>query len=1058
MIYINNRFSKLISLIVILALILTIFPNVIFAEEKPTNIALGKKAIAYDSGDFKNGNNVWKAGFEPDKALDGTKSSKSRWISSENAKGPQYFEVDLGLSYAVGSVKIFTTKGYPWGVTKIQYLNNGSWVDAPGGNLAKDWNKTANSKAVNFKEGFNTSKIRLSIELDGNIRLEELEIYSSSQGESVSSNNINLNINDYKNSPNATAIEAVTQLGIINAKGDNFKPDDPMTKSEMTVAALRAIGMFESSDSLKGDTPFKDVDSKNKYSGYINYAYQLGIVSGNDGMFNPDEEVTFEQVVKMLIKAANYDTHAEARGGYPIGYINVAKDIKLFNNLKLDSYEKITRAQIAQMIYNLLDTSSVTKIIIGNKTDITVNNTTILFDYHGLVKEKGVVYAADKKTILKDIDLSNDNYVYIGSKKLEGLSTYVANYIGKSVYYFYNPEDDKLKAICDSGNNNSVVIKSEDINSDKTTRYSLVVNLEDDNKEKTYKINAKANMMENGRAVFPIIKEDLLTDWEMYDDGNLTIIDNNDDGIYDIVIAQKSVTVIVDSVDIHNEIIYGKYNNSSDDLSVYDDVIVTNGGKSGGIDIIAPGDILTVLKDRNNTIIEVKVESQKINGKLTALESDDIIYIDDKKYELSNYYMNKVTVNNKAKLGDAGTFFIVNNKIVEFLINSNLSEFQLGYIETAYLSKNALQKTFEMLIFNKDGFSKYKIIDNVKLNGETFKMANKSDDIIYSTILPGSTQVNGQSYYREIVYYKADGENITEIVNYNGDKFKKLNYSGNKRLRGTSNIILQSYSDAAKIEKIVTKDTIVIEAYNTTTELKEDRFKFSTANKYSVKDVIVRKAYSYQNPDSLVPIEGATDYDYSESIVDVLVIESSIAAGADNQSLKVVKNISQGINEKGENAYYVNCFQAGNKPYKAEVIESVANKLSAGDVVHFGYIGARIETIDANISKFSDGDKEVVTSNGVNSNWWAANGRWIIKGKVLNYSNGYLVVSIDGTPYTYRLPNTIPVTLIKRKGASPNYTFDSVSVGSAKDIIKGSYIVVYSFAYVPKEAVIYYNN
>ena len=57
----------------------------------------------------------------------------------------------------------------------------------------------------------------------------------------------------------------------------------------------------------QGSTTFNDVNVEHPLSGYIHIANQLKVVEGNgDGTFTPNEAVTFDQAVKMIVCALGY--------------------------------------------------------------------------------------------------------------------------------------------------------------------------------------------------------------------------------------------------------------------------------------------------------------------------------------------------------------------------------------------------------------------------------------------------------------------------------------------------------------------------------------------------------------------------------------------------------------------------------------------------------------------------------------------------------------------------------------------------------------------------------
>ncbi len=141
---------------------------------------------------------------------------------------------------------------------------------------------------------------------------------------------------DYKN----YEIQALKDNGIIvgDQNGD-LRPDEELTRAEFATILCHAIGvdkLAESAEMIEKEY-FSDVPSTHWAAGYINTAFEYKAINGfDDGTFRPENPVTNEQVVKMLVAAWGYGDEAEKLGGYPNGYMEVAKkygltDSVLFN-------------------------------------------------------------------------------------------------------------------------------------------------------------------------------------------------------------------------------------------------------------------------------------------------------------------------------------------------------------------------------------------------------------------------------------------------------------------------------------------------------------------------------------------------------------------------------------------------------------------------------------------------------------------------------------------------------------------------------------------------------
>lgn len=146
-----------------------------------------------------------------------------------------------------------------------------------------------------------------------------------------------------------------------------------VTRAEM-VKIIMTMSGFEIKDNA--DTIFTDVTSDYWASGYIDAAYKSGIINGmGDGTFAPEQYVTNEQIVKMLVCALGYEP-ATTRT-YPYDYFIKATDLGITNGLDLKGTETAKREEVAKMVFNSLDIpimyqngfGSFTTYIIADGTD-----------------------------------------------------------------------------------------------------------------------------------------------------------------------------------------------------------------------------------------------------------------------------------------------------------------------------------------------------------------------------------------------------------------------------------------------------------------------------------------------------------------------------------------------------------------------------------------------------------------------------------------------------------------------------------------------------------------
>ena len=162
------------------------------------------------------------------------------------------------------------------------------------------------------------------------------------------------------------AVNALSALGVFVGYPDGtFKPDGAITRSEATAVMVRLLGAGALAQPQR-ETIFADVPASNWASGYIAFANEHDIVIGfPDGNFYPEQQVTYEQMVKMLVCTMGYGLKAEAEGGYPNGYLYVANNIGLTRGVTGSVGAAAFRGIVAQLAFNALDIPIMAQVTFG---------------------------------------------------------------------------------------------------------------------------------------------------------------------------------------------------------------------------------------------------------------------------------------------------------------------------------------------------------------------------------------------------------------------------------------------------------------------------------------------------------------------------------------------------------------------------------------------------------------------------------------------------------------------------------------------------------------------
>lgn len=152
--------------------------------------------------------------------------------------------------------------------------------------------------------------------------------------------------------------ERLKNYGImVGDENGNFNPYLALTRAELTkIAVVMSNPDFMKDVNLNGQS-FSDVSSEHWAHPYIEYAKANGIIDGyEDGTFKPEQYVTVQEMLKMMVCLLGYEPQAEVTGGYPHGYIKSAMRLGLLEGITVQYDTYTIRTETADVINKVLDT------------------------------------------------------------------------------------------------------------------------------------------------------------------------------------------------------------------------------------------------------------------------------------------------------------------------------------------------------------------------------------------------------------------------------------------------------------------------------------------------------------------------------------------------------------------------------------------------------------------------------------------------------------------------------------------------------------------------------
>ena len=162
---------------------------------------------------------------------------------------------------------------------------------------------------------------------------------------------------DVTSEHNTEAIEVLQAVGIMVGDNGNFNPDKNVTRNEMAVVMSNLMQYRVAT--YANTSPFTDVPAWAE--NYVAACYANGITSGmNATTYGGGKSVTTGQAALMLMKALGYFQYANDFGDdWLLATTRLGSSIDLFNGVEAGVREAMTRNDVAKLVLNTLKATMV---------------------------------------------------------------------------------------------------------------------------------------------------------------------------------------------------------------------------------------------------------------------------------------------------------------------------------------------------------------------------------------------------------------------------------------------------------------------------------------------------------------------------------------------------------------------------------------------------------------------------------------------------------------------------------------------------------------------------
>ena len=707
------------------------------------------------------------------------------------------------------------------------------------------------------------------------------------------------------NASYADAVNLLSNLGIIKGYEDGtFKPDNTVTRAEAATLIVRMLALDDEVEA--GDTNFTDVAADNWASGYVNVAYANGIINGmGDGTFNPNGEVTYGQIVKMIVCALGYEPVALANGGYLGGgylYAGSSQVTGFTKGVSGTANAAASRATVARLIYNaleveIMDQKSFSTGINGSTYEV-LENKTILSEYLELEKVDAVVvgtylssaqYDAEEEmtvdVVVTKSYADEEVAVYEAGDELTLLAegTDAATLLGYTVTAYVGENEDGDEAIF------AVAPKAKK-NSTLTLDADLIKEFDGENlvyyKSESAKSTSEAEVQAfvefkdiEDVATANIVVNGFNADYELCTMGTVdtaeevTFLDNDGDGDYEFVFvtvpSENAVEFVVATAENDDEIWTWADEDEEEDFEIDEEddtklYTIIKDGKIADAAAIAEGDVLTVLDDTVN-VVTVYVSSKQVEGTVDEVD-DDVYTIAGAEYEVCPISAGVV---GEIEAGDEGIFYInAMGKIAAVETVSTIANADYVYVIAAEAKEGDFGKfEYRVKVVTAAGAVEVLTIKSKKVDVYTAEAAFEDVDAVeafeeienYVGIARIDTTAAGEL---SVIYLPGSEEDFAVEAIYETDAADENKFYN--EARGTYGVV-----DLAA-------ETLVFEISDDEDEDLEDRITVTTVGKSFVDEA----SYSF------------TAYGEAEEVADVLVVTAGNTAVNTEAPVMVVTKVS----------------------------------------------------------------------------------------------------------------------------------------------------------------------
>ncbi|MCR4718655.1 MAG: S-layer homology domain-containing protein [Firmicutes bacterium] len=580
---------------------------------------------------------------------------------------------------------------------------------------------------------------------------------------------------------------------------------------------------------------FSDVPQEYWAAGQINALTEMGVVSyAPDGLFNPDNEITYEQACKLVIYALGYEDYYKA-GGNMSTFITIAKNIGI--NAKVANNTHITLEETANILFQGMSATIAEKSMRGGDLYTVVNsdgqnlfgrNFDIYFDNGQLrsLSGCGLDSITEKGTAI------------IGSQRYDIYENiYLEPLFGETIDYAYEKNDrgrDKVIYATSYYQEARLVIQSDMVCDSSNSFISFYKDKAESSLKKA--IFKDPTILYNGKIFtgsFTAEMSDFILGNRI---GSVELI-KTDGANYNLIIIKSYSLIYATTYDSSLEILYGRERNIN--ISSYD---MCNISSNSGIVTDLPKKyplILALAESEDGKVADIFICNSSKDIIPQQYSDDEIVTNDGEKYKIDKYAVDSLDFS--IQVGNGYTVYFDMNGNICYFAGKNSDTMRIAWLRSAKIKR---QEEIYLTIFDhsENATKTMKLAEKVRIDGKKYK-AYEVNNIMLA--FPGTIILDENSNPKDlspqvIRYSVNENMEITEIdtTNVGNENPKESLREIDRGVRSYSSFegwlgmkILCSASSSVT-KKMTVSGADCPDLVTTSSEPDDDQYK----NAYSIKD------------------------------------------------------------------------------------------------------------------------------------------------------------------------------------------------------------------------------